>query len=88
MLRNNVVSGVKIQMLKITNFEVNRFTEVLKQTRKMRYNVIYNVQSLLILNMENTLKWERLIDKNEVKQKVISTSSLCHPLSWMNCKNC
>ena len=87
MLRNNVVSGVKIQMLKITNFEVNRFIEVLKQTRKMRYNVIYNVQSLLLLNMENTLKWERLIDKNEVKQKVISTSSFCHPLSWMNCKN-
>jgi len=60
---------MKIHMLKITNFEINWFTEMLKQTRKMRYNVICNVESLLILSMENTLKWERLADKNEVKQK-------------------
>jgi len=53
----------------------------------MWYNVIYIVESLLILSMENTLKWVRLVDKNEVKQKVIFTSSLYHPFSWMNYKN-
>jgi len=31
--------------------------------------------------MENTLKWERLVDKNEVKEKFIFTSSLYHPFS-------
>jgi len=43
MPRKKVKSGMKIQTLKIFTFETNRFTEMLKQIRKRRYDVIYNV---------------------------------------------
>ena len=42
-----VKSGMKFQTFKIFNCETNQFTEMLKQTRKRRYNVIYNVEPLL-----------------------------------------
>jgi len=41
-----VKSGMQFQTFKISNFETNQFTERLKQTRKRRYDVIYNVEPL------------------------------------------
>jgi len=61
-----VKSGMKIQTFKIFNFETNRFTEMLTQTRKRRYDVIYNVEPLLILKYERHPKWERFVDENEI----------------------
>jgi len=39
-----VKSGMKFQTFEIFNFETNRFTEILEQARKMRHDVIYNVE--------------------------------------------
>jgi len=39
-----IASGMKIPTFRIFSFQTNKFTEVLKQTRKMRYNVIDNVE--------------------------------------------
>ena len=44
-----VKSGMKFQTFKIFNLETNRFTEMLKQPRKRRYDVVHNVEPLLIL---------------------------------------
>ena len=62
-----VKSGMKFQTFKIFNFETNWFTEVLKQTWKMRYNVIYNVEPLIILKYERHLSWERFVDNKKVE---------------------
>ena len=59
-----VKSGMTFQIFKIFNFETNRFTEILKQTRKMRYNVIYNVEPLS--KYERHPRWERFVDENEI----------------------
>jgi len=39
---------------------------MLTQTRKRRYDVIYNVEPLLILKYERHPKWERFVDENEI----------------------
>jgi len=61
-----VQPSMKIQTFKIFNFETNQFTEWLKQTRKRRYDVIYNVELLLILKYERHPKGERFVDENEI----------------------
>jgi len=50
-----VKSGMKFPTFKLSNFETNRFTEMWKQTQKMKYEIIYNVESLSIFLMEDTL---------------------------------
>jgi len=63
---------MKIQTLKITNFEINRITEMWKQTRKMGYNVIYNVESLSTLSMENTLDGRDWLTKRKLNKNFFS----------------
>jgi len=59
--------------------ETNRFTEMLKQTRKRRYDVIHNVEPLLILkSMKDTLDGRVLLTKMKSAKNFFS-SSLCQP---------
>ena len=41
-----------------------------KQTRKMRYNVIYNVESLSTLSMENPLDGRDWLTKRKLNKKL------------------
>jgi len=52
----------------------------------MRYNVIYNVESLSTLSMENTLDGRDWLTKKEIEQKFLFISSLWHPFSRINHK--
>jgi len=71
-LRKKVISGMKIQTLKITNFETNWFTELWKQTLKKRYNVIYNVESSSTLSMEITLDGRDWLTKRKLNKNFFS----------------
>jgi len=73
-----VKSGMKIQTFKMFSFETNWFTEMLKQTRKMRHNVIYNVEPLL--KYERHPSWERFVDSKKVEQKFLFISFFIIPL--------
>ena len=53
---------MKFKNFKIFNFETNQLTKRLKQTRKRRYDVIYNFEPLLTLKYERHPIWVRFVD--------------------------
>jgi len=74
-----VKSGMKIPTFKIFNLETNRFTEMLKQTRKRRSDVIPNVEPLLLLkSMNDTLDGRDLLTKMKSAKNFFS-NYLCQP---------
>jgi len=71
-----VKSGMKFQTFKIFNFETNRFTERLKQTRKMRYNADP------LLKYKKHRSWDSLTTRKLNKNLFISF--LYHPIIRRN----